>query len=84
MTLAGTELERIRKGFGMSRVEFARELGLTGNHSGAYKAMTFLESNKRPISMPMAKLAWLLSTLPDLPDWPEHLRVRSDETITDP
>ena len=78
MTLAGTELERIRKGFGMSRVEFARELGLTGNHSGAYKAMTFLESNKRPISMPMAKLAWLLSTLPELPDWPEHLRVQDD------
>ena len=81
MTLAGTELERIRKGFGMSRVEFARELGLTGNHSGAYKAMTFLESNKRPISMPMAKLAWLLSTLPDLPDWPEHLKVTNSEDM---
>jgi hypothetical protein len=78
MTLPGPELERIRKGFGMSRVEFARELGLTGNHSGAYKAMTFLEGGKRPISLPMAKLAWLLSTLPALPEWPDHLKVSND------
>lgn len=79
MTLPGTELAKIRKGFGLSKVAFARELGLTGNHQNAYKTITHFEMDKRVVSMPMAKLAWLLSTLPSLPDWPEHLTVEDQE-----
>ena len=78
MTLPAAEITRIRQGFGLSRAAFARELGLTGNHQSNYKTLTQLEMGKRDMSLPMARLAWLLSTLPELPEWPEYLRVTED------
>lgn len=75
MTIPGPELQRIRESLGLSRVEFARELGLTGNQDNTFKTMTMLEMGDKPVSLPMAKLAWLLSTMPSLPDWPRDLKV---------
>ena len=71
MTLPGSEFLRIRKQLGLTKVEFGRELGLIGNQ---YKTITYIEAGKRQCSLPMARLAWLLSTLPDLPEWPDYLK----------
>jgi DNA-binding transcriptional regulator YiaG len=78
MTLSAAEITRIRQGFGLSRAAFARELGLTGNHQTNFKTMTHLEAGRKPMSLPMARLAWLLSTLPALPEWPDYLCVVDD------
>ncbi len=73
MTISASEFQKVRKRLGLTRNEFARELGLTGDNVSNYRTIERLELNKRPVSLPMAKLAWLLGQMGNLPDWPDDL-----------
>jgi hypothetical protein len=73
MTIPAEELIRIRSQLNLTKVQFGRQLDLIGNHHTTYKVMTEFENGSRLCALPMARLAWLLSTLPELPDWPDYL-----------
>lgn len=71
-TMSGDEFRKIRKRLGMSMDVFALELGYEGSHKGNINTIKRFESGQRPISMPVAKLAWLLAQT-GIPKWPQHL-----------
>lgn len=71
-TMSAEEFREIRKHLSLSRDVFAIELGYEGSHKGNITTIKRFESGERPISLPVAKLAWLLSRY-GVPTWPEHL-----------
>lgn len=70
--MSGAEFRQIRKALGLSLDQFALELGYEGSQNGNRNTIKRFESGDRPISLPVAKLAWLLQkTGPQ--NWPQHL-----------
>lgn len=81
ITMSGDEFRKIRMGLGLGRDAFAMELGYEGGETGNVNTIKRFENNKRPVPLPVAKLAWMLSAhgLPEV--WPEGLLAAvSEET----
>lgn len=70
--MSGQELRQIRKRLGYSLDGFAIELGYEGTPRGNNTTMRRFESGERPISMPVAKLAWMIAQF-GVPTWPQNL-----------
>ena len=68
----GHEFRSIRKALGLSLDQFALELGYNGNQQGNRNTIKRFETGERPISPPVARLAWLLKKT-GLPSWPENI-----------
>lgn len=77
-TMSGAQFKDIRKRLGMSLDAFAIELGYEGNPSGNKKTILRFESGRRPIPLPVAKLAFMLDTR-GVPIWPPHLEANPAE-----
>lgn len=71
-TLSPEEFERIRKTLGLSLDGFAIELGYEGTKNGNRNTMLRFVRGRRPIPLPVAKLAWLMERN-GTPTWPENL-----------
>jgi len=71
-TMSGSEFRKIRKRLGLSMDVFALELGYEGSHKGNITTIKRFEKGNRPISLPVAKLAWMMSEH-GVPTWPFHL-----------
>lgn len=81
ITMSGKEFQRIRTDLGLSRDVFAMELGYEGSVNGNRNTIKRFETSERPVPLPVAKLAWMLSAhgLPEV--WPEGLLAAvSEET----
>lgn len=77
-TMPAAEFRRVRKKLGMSMDEFAIELGYEGTQNGNRTTIKRFETGKRPVPLPVAKLAYLLSTA-GIPVWPPHLEANPAE-----
>lgn len=77
-TMTGAEFRKIRKHLGLSLDGFAIELGYEGTPNGNRNTIKRFETGKRPVPLPVAKLAFLLETR-GLPKWPEHLEANPAE-----
>ncbi len=51
---------------------FAIELGYEGSRRGNMTTIKRFETGKRPIPLPVAKLAWMIAQN-GIPAWPQHL-----------
>lgn len=71
-TMTPAEFRSIRKRLGYSLDGFAIELGYEGTSQTNRETIKRFETGKRPISLPVAKLAWLLAQT-GVPTWPRHL-----------
>lgn len=71
-TMNPGEFRQIRKDLKLSMDVFAIELGYEGTRKGNATTIKRFESGKRPISLAVAKLAWMLSVY-GVPRWPDHL-----------
>lgn len=71
-TMSGSEFRTIRKRLGLSMDVFAIELGYEGSRKGNITTIKRFESGERPISLPVAKLAWMLGCH-GVPQWPPDL-----------
>lgn len=78
-TIDGKEFRRIREHLNLSRDQFAIELGYEGNMNGNRTTIRRFETNDRPVPLPTAKLAWMLSQngLPE--SWPSGLEAKAEE-----
>lgn len=78
-TMDGRELRRIREQLNLSRDAFAIELGYEGNVNGNRNTIKRFETNERSVSLPVAKLVWMLSQhgLPE--SWPSGLEAQVRE-----
>jgi transcriptional regulator with XRE-family HTH domain len=78
-TLPGAEFRRIREHLGLSRDQYAIELGYEGNVNGNRTTIRRFETNERPVPLPVAKLAWLFSQsgLPE--SWPSGLEAQVED-----
>lgn len=72
MTMSAKQFKNIRERLGLTRDSFAIEVGLTGTQRNNYKTINDLEAGSKPISLPMAKLAFMLDKH-GLPIWPGDL-----------
>lgn len=72
MTMSARQFREIRQRLDLTKDSFAIELGLTGTQPNNYKTISELEAGAKPISLPMAKLAFMLDKF-GLPDWPGDL-----------
>lgn len=70
--MTGSELRSIRKHLGLSLDKFALELGYNGSQDGNRNTIKRFETGRRPISPPVARLAWMLKQH-GLPEWPEAI-----------
>ncbi len=78
-TMDGREFRRIRETLNLSRDAFAIELGYEGNANGNRNTIKRFETNERPISLPVAKLVWLLGQHGLPTAWPSGLEAQVTE-----
>lgn len=71
-TMTPHDFDAIRKKLGFSMDGFAIELGYEGTPQGNRETMKRFLHGKRPIPLPIAKLAWLMSRT-GIPTWPQEL-----------
>jgi transcriptional regulator with XRE-family HTH domain len=71
-TMSGRELRKIRERLGLTLDDFAIELGYEGSQNGNRTTIKRFENGERPISLPVAKLAFMLAQF-GIPKWPQHL-----------
>lgn len=81
-TLSGDEFRGIRKKLDLTTDAFAIELGYEGNQNGNRNTIRRFETNERPVPLPIAKLAWLLSEHGLPTRWPPALDAKIDEETT--
>jgi DNA-binding transcriptional regulator YiaG len=79
VTLPASELRRIRQKLGLSRDEFAIELGYEGTSEGNTNTMRRFETGRRGLPLTLAKLIFMIDVhgLPDT--WPAHLEAKLPE-----
>ena len=71
MRMSGTELKAIRRHLGLSLDEFAVELGYDGSPKNNRTTMRRFETGERPISPPVARLAYMFLIFGLPGEWPE-------------
>lgn len=73
--MKGPEFRKIRKELGLTRGEFAIELGYRGNDRNNGLLLRKYEHDVRQIPLTVASLAWLIrqwfEICGELPEWPE-------------
>jgi len=80
-TMTPNEFRNIRKKLNLTMDDFAIELGYEGTRTGNRNTIARFERNKRPIPLPVAKLAWMME-LHGIPRWPRHLEAApAQETV---
>lgn len=80
-TIDGREFQRLREHMKLSRDMLAIELGYEGSETQNRKTIKRFETNERPVPLPVAKLAWILSVKGIPESWPSGLEaVVSEES----
>lgn len=74
-TMTPEQFFAIRRQLKLSRDEFAIELGYEGSQNGNNTTIKRFERGDRPISLPVAKLAFMLARH-GVPKWPQHLEAK--------
>jgi transcriptional regulator with XRE-family HTH domain len=77
-TMPGAEFKRVRQALNLSQDEFAIELGYEGTQQGNRTTIKRFETGERPLSLPVAKLVYMMS-LYGVPEWPEYLEAQPAE-----
>lgn len=78
-TISGKEFRRIREHLGLSRDQYAIEIGYEGSSNSNRQLIRRMEKGDRTVSLPVAKLVWLLGQHGVPESWPSGLEAQVNE-----